>query len=122
MGSLRMGSLVRSARRSKDKVTKERSMGGIKEGNENIGALAWGDERRTRAIGNLTLTNCRRILLEWIPMIYVGRRLGQLIRNKKGSVMNRKVAQDAVKGAIKTVTQGIVEEVTRVDSDARGIV
>jgi molybdopterin-binding protein len=34
----------------------------------------------------------------------------------------REIAQNAMKGAIKAITKGVVEEVSGVDFDARGVV
>jgi hypothetical protein len=121
LSSLGMSGFVRCARGSKDKIAKERLVGSIEKGHENVRAFAGGNEQWTGAIWHLAFVNRRRIILEWVPMMDVSRGLGKLVRNQKGSVVSRKIAYNAMERAINTIAQSIVEEIAGIDFDARGI-
>ncbi len=73
LGSLRMNCFVRLARRREDKVAKERAEGRIEKGDENVGALTRGNERRANIEGSSAFMNDRSSGLEWIPMMNISR-------------------------------------------------
>ncbi len=56
LSSLRMSSLVRCTRGSKDKIDEERFVGSIEKGHENVRAFAGGNEQWTGAIWRLACT------------------------------------------------------------------
>ena len=121
LSSLRMSGLVRCTRRRKDKIAKERFVGSIEKGHENVRAFAGGNEQWADAIWCLAFVNHRRIVFEWVPMVDVGRGFGKLVRSKKSIIMSRKIAYNAMERAINAIAQSIVEQVAGIDFDARGI-
>ena len=92
LSSLRMASAVRRSGRSKNKIAKDGPVRSRKEGNKNVRAFAGGSKSRAKAIGDLPFTYYRCSVLEWIPMMDIGGRLGHFIRDEKGNMMSRKIA------------------------------
>ncbi len=108
LGSFRVNSFVRVARRREDKVTKERAEGRVKERDENIRTFAGRNERRSNIEGNSAFMNNRRSGFERIPVMNVSRRLRDFVGDKVSNVVSRKITNNAMKRTIKAITESIM--------------
>jgi hypothetical protein len=118
---LGVDSLVGGAWRGKNKVTKERTVGRVKERNQNIRAFARSNEGRTDAVGNLSFTNNRSRRFQRIPVVNVSGSFRYLVGHEQSNIVGRMVTENIMKRAIKAVAKCIVKQVSGVNLDARSI-
>ena len=97
-------------------------MWGVNKNNNNVGAFAWSDERWAGVAWNLSFANDRSRILERIPVMNVGGRLRNFIRDKVSNIVGWKIANNAMKRAIETITESIMQEIARIDFNTRSVV
>jgi hypothetical protein len=98
-----------------------RTVGRVKERNQNIRAFARSNEGRTDAVGNLSFTNNRSRCFKRIPVMNVSRSFRCLVGHEQSNVVGRMVTEKIMKRAIQAVAKCIVKQISGVNFDARGI-